>query len=401
MSTNENTPTNNKKRIININTRHLFIFCIAIVACGIGGTAVSLYNGTHWMEAPGIAIMVLFMPMTAISYLHYRLPKKQEEYNQVKSILSTSGNSSELFSLISNPEETSTDYLLPIFFVTFLSFLGFYILFSNLAVVLFNGMAWVELAANKSSALAASGTALHMHDTESFRRSLVATGMAFLGAYIWSVQYVFRRMMTLDLPPGAYYSVGSRMIFSIFLAVIFQHFMAGAGPDFEFGNQLIVVSFLIGIFPERALTWLREQFAVIFVRKKNMANPLPLEMIEGVSNFHKARLQELGIDNVQNLAHASLMELMIKTPFRPRTLVDWMAQARLCQEFKENTTAIRSAGIRTILDLQEAADDAERVKSIAENAGVKLSVIETVIRTNSQEESLNRLRKAYDALNLV
>lgn len=399
------------EKIANSHTRYLLYFTLLIVLVGIAGSVASIYNDSHWMEAPGITIMVLFMPLTAISYLHYRLPKKKEEYNQVKVSLHAENNSSELYSVISSPEDSGSDYLLPIFFVTFLSFLGFSILFSNLGVVLFNGMDWVRVAEEGIKATASSGIegyshrtvegSSHLYDTANFRRSIVAVGMAFLGAYIWSIQYIFRRMMTLDLPPGAYYSVGSRMIYSAFLAVIFQHFMVGAGSLIDFSDQLIVVAFLIGIFPERALAWLRERFSNVFAHKKDVANSLPLEMIEGVSGFHKARLNELGIDNVQNLAHASLMELILKTPFRPRILVDWMAQARLCLEFKEYTSAIRRAGVRTILDLQEAADCPERVAAISADSGVKHSVIETVIKTNSNEPAIDRLREAYDALNVI
>ena len=120
-------------------------------------------------------------------------------------------------------------------------------------------------------------------------------------------------------------------------------------------DQLIPVSFLVGIFPERALSWMKESLGRAFRKKASSAHALPLEMLEGISSFHKARLSELGIDNVQNLAQASLMELILKTPFNPRVLIDWMAQARLCMEFKDQTSKIRQAGIRTIFDLLEIA----------------------------------------------
>ena len=106
----------------------------------------------------------------------------------------------------------------PFVSLCFFSILGFYILFANKALVLFNGMDWVNAAT----------TGQGLIDDASYRRGVVAIGSAFLGAYLWSILYIFRRMMTLDLPPGAYYSIGSRMMYSAFIAVVFQHFVINA-----------------------------------------------------------------------------------------------------------------------------------------------------------------------------
>jgi hypothetical protein len=359
----------------------LLLVVIVAIATGLGA-------GPHWMQGPAIGIMVSFMPLTAITYLHYRLPRKQEEFEAISRTLGGQANDPEMFSIVFHQEESAADYFLPIFFVSFFSTMGFYILFADLGAVLFNAASFVEEPHN-------------VYTTEAHRRNIVAIAMAFLGAYIWSIQYIFRRMMTLDLPPGAYFSVGTRMIYSTFLAVVFQYLLVGT----EVGgtSQVVVVSFLTGIFPERVLSWMRDSAGQIFAKPKISAPQLPLEMIEGISGFHKARLFELGIDGIQNLAHASLLELILKTPFKARVLVDWMAQARLCLEFNENTNKIRAAGIRTILDLQEVfeANDNALVETLAENSGVNIDLIRTVYVANKEEISISRLRKAYDLLNMV
>jgi hypothetical protein len=125
--------------------------------------------------------------------------------------------------------------------------LGFYILFANNAAVLFNGMEWVAAGSplkDKNGVIQ-----VVQLDTQRYCSSVVAISILFLGAYIWSIQYIFRRMMTLDLPPGAYYSVGSRMVYSVFVAVILQHFMSAyVGANSKLlSSQLIAVSFLVGI----------------------------------------------------------------------------------------------------------------------------------------------------------
>lgn len=368
----------------------LLLLVIAIVMLAVYWAFSGL--GGHYFEGPGTAIMILFMPITAITFLHYRLPKIHEEFLSIRDALRSDAQEAETISLVGQ-EESGVDYVLPIMFVCIFGILGFGILFSNSGAVLFNAMDWVQgnIVVPQTESYSAN-----------FKRSVVAIAMAFLGAYIWSIQYIFRRMMTLDLPPGAYYSVGSRMIFSAFIAVVFQYAVTLSSTDaFSDSSQFIVVSFLIGIFPERALAWMKENSGRIFAEHKESSDELPLEMIEGISSFHKTRLYELGIDNVQNLAHASLLELILKTPFKPRVLVDWMAQARLCLEFKQHTKAIRGSGIRTILELQEIYNDDELLTQLSKNSGIDLNLIKTVCKVNSQEVALDRLRKAYDRLNMV
>jgi hypothetical protein len=399
MTTKEESSKNSKKLRLAPNTLPLILLAVAIMLTGIVTIFIDRETG-HWMEGPAVAILVVFMPLTAISYLHFRLPKKQGEFKAIQKALDSENIAAESFTVDIKQDDSSADYLLPIFFVSFFCGLGFYILFANNAAVLFNGTEWI--AAGSGTPLKDVNGVIQL-DTMKYRSSVVAISISFLGAYVWSIQYVFRRMMTLDLPPGAYYSVGSRMVYSVFVAVILQHFMSAyAEADSKLlSSQLIAVSFLVGIFPERALGWMKESLGHIFSRKSISAKVLPLEMLEGISSFHKARLAELGIDNVQNLAQASLMELILKTPFGPRVLVDWMAQARLCLEFKEDIAKIRGAGVRTILELLEIDTDEKLVEALAKNSTLDLNRIKTICHANRDEKSIARLRKAYDALNII
>jgi hypothetical protein len=274
--------------------------------------------------------------------------------------------------------------------------------------VLFNGADWIA-AVKTSSGINTTDDInnLDFSNTEGYRRGVVSIGMAFLGAYIWSLQYVFRRMMTLDLPPGAYYSIGGRMVYSAFVALVLQHFLYSfsSAESSEYNEmlnrQIMTVSFFVGIFPDRALAWMKDGLGRIFAEKSDAAASLPLEMLEGISGFHKARLGDLGIDNVQNLAQSSLMELILKTPFEPRVIIDWMAQARLCLEFKDKTKYIRGAGVRTIFDLQEIAEDETFLKQLAINAELEESYIRTVCKANEDEDSIKNLRDAYNKLNVI
>lgn len=131
-----------------------------------------------------------------------------------------------------------------------------------------------------------------------------------------------------------------------------------------------------------------------------LAKVLPLEMIEGISSFQKARLSELGIDNIQNLAHGSLVEIAVKTPFKPRVVADWMAQARLCLEFKTQVNKVREAGVRSILDFLELAE-AGLLEELAQRSRLDVTLLQAVYCANKDEESIKRLRAAYDILSVV
>lgn len=403
MSNAKTTHTKNKVSPSR-NTRYLTLFVIIVLAVGAAVGYLNTGNGNvHWMEGPLIALLTCFMPLTAISFLHFRLPRIQDDFHETMRALNIDNKGKEAFSGLFVQNESSSDYLLPIFFISLFSMFGFYMLTANNALVLFNGMEWIKAAGDTGLIIdnAANAGVKGLSETPDYRRGVVAVSMAFLGAYVWSIQYIFRRMITLDLPPGAYYSVGSRMVYSAFLAIIVEHFIFNAGNFVILQNQIVAVSFLIGIFPSRALNWMKDSIGTIFAEKKHGAKSMPLEMLEGISVFHKTRLSELGIDNVQNLAQSSLIELILKTPFKPRVLIDWVAQARLCIEFKDKTEALRGAGVRTILDLQEVCTEPDLVDAVAKNSGIDKSLILTVYHNNKNEASIDRLRSAYDTLNVI
>ncbi|AWB65262.1 hypothetical protein C2869_01840 [Saccharobesus litoralis] len=347
----------------------------------------SLGSHQDWKEGVSICFLVLFLPLTAITYIRVSLPKKHESVANLKQQFE-SHDLPDTFSFHLNQDHKPTDYFLPLLLVSLICIVFFTILLSNSAMLLFDGITWVD-------------NADFLGMSHAFKRNVVCAAMAFLGAYVWAIQFIFRRMMTLDLPPGAYYSVVMRMIYSVLVAVVFQYFMQDKAQEFE--AQFLVISFFIGLFPERAIMFMREGLSHIFARGKHSANELQLDMIEGINGFHKSRLTELGIDNVQNLAHASLIEVIIKTSYKPRVIVDWMAQARLCLEFKNETNLIRKAGIRTIIDLIEVYEHGcpDAMQSISDNSGINKTLIDTVCLVNAQEESIGQLRSAYDTLNII
>ncbi len=348
-----------------------------------------------WMFFPGILLLSSFLPLTVCSYRWYRLPKKENEYKLIMEKLKEEGMEDSFTKSLVDSEYSFKDYTLPLIFVTIFSFLGFCVLFSNHADLLLSGMELVK------------GKEFGSYKT----KSMIAIGMAFLGSYLWAVQYIFRRLITVDLPPGAYYSVGLRMIVGSFFALVFHHFIA-ALPSGEIGKtvdivpeitmmkMLPVIAFLTGMFPQRALKYIMEYFKFTASKPENRAEELPLDLIEGMTPFHKVRLSEVGIDNVQNLAHASLVELILKTPYRPRQLVDWMAQGRLCLSFKSDVKKLRMTGIRTILGFKIAGDEG-KLDDIAQSTGLDSVYLNNVYHVFKDNPAIERLAKADNCLHVV
>ncbi len=96
-----------------------------------------------------------------------------------------------------------------------------------------------------------------------------------------------------------------------------------------------------------------------------------LEELEGINIYHRAQLLEEGIENIENLAHHDLIDLMLQTRIPLPRLVDWVDQAIFhlhieatdagsqMSEKNELWKTLRDYGIRTASDLIRAYEAAE------------------------------------------
>jgi hypothetical protein len=128
----------------------------------------------------------------------------------------------------------------------------------------------------------------------------------------------------------------------------------------------MVVAFLIGFFPDEALAYLRETSPLPIFGRGKSAHDLPLTMIEGLGLYDRTRLDELGIENAQNLSTANFIELVIRTPYSPSLIIDWIGQARLYVYFKDAVQKLRNHQIRTVFDLVESSEPPENISKLAE-----------------------------------
>ena len=141
--------------------------------------------------------------------------------------------------------------------------------------------------------------------------------LAFLGAYFFSLQMLFRRYVRNDLGGSAYVAVSMRIVLAVIgtWVVMVASLQLGLATE----GQLLVIGFVIGVFPQVAWQIIQTAFrkTTSFIRLKSMESDLPLSDLDGLTVWHEARLEEEDIENIPNMATTDLVELFINTRFPP------------------------------------------------------------------------------------
>jgi hypothetical protein len=147
----------------------------------------------------------------------------------------------------------------------------------------------------------------------------------FLGAYSFILQMLVRRFFQSDLRPAAYANALLRLIVVLILVtalfqVMPQDNLRGAAA----------IAFLIGFFPLVGMQAM-QRFAATALRVvvPSLSPAYPLNQIDGLSVWYEARLLEEGIEDMQSLATANFVDVILHTRVPVGRLVDWVDQAHL------------------------------------------------------------------------
>lgn len=184
-----------------------------------------------------------------------------------------------------------------------------------------------------------------------------ALRFGFLGAYFFIIEMITRRYFQDDLKAAAYLNGATRILSSaILIAALHQLW-----PDTLSASQEIGFAFVIGVFPIVGLQAIQSLIAKLFNwLVPSLKKDHPLSDLDGLNVWYESRLLEEGIEDMQNLATANIVDVMLRTRVPVDRLVDWIDQAVLDLRVKDgkhddsDRATLRRLGIRTATDLEDA-----------------------------------------------
>ena len=151
-------------------------------------------------------------------------------------------------------------------------------------------------------------------------------GFGFAGAYVFILQMLMRRYFQSDLKPSAYIGAVVRVITVLIVVLVVHRVWLDGQPP----GQEAAVAFIIGFFPLMGIQFL-QRLATLALRYTvpSLKNAYPLSDLDGLNIWYEARLLEEGIEDMQNLSTANLVDVILHTRVPVGRLVDWVDQAVL------------------------------------------------------------------------
>ncbi len=351
----------------------------------------SLWIGGDLVGWLAVLVITLFIPALAIFLRTHIARKKQDRLGKTEQHYSLKTTEAYRHAVGTVSESPLSHYLVSLLILTVI--IGW-----NAYLLIFGGRLSFEapnfiLAGGRIGNLAEAD--LIAYQTKTF---MVIT-MAFLGAYIWSIQMTFRRIVTLDLSPATFQSISVRVLVATMVAAVIRHVYEMGGPDLD-GAVLVILGFGCGIFPQMAIGYLKESVKTVLRGRTREAEALPLALIEGISVFDRVRLAELGIEDAQNLAHANPVEVFIRTPYQLELVMDWIAQAQaLVFLMSANFTKLRGKFlIRTIFQLHDSLSSDDSLGEIGSELEVPRPVLENLRVTLERQPGFVRLVELRDRM---
>lgn len=241
------------------------------------------------------------------------------------------------------------------------------------------------------------GFGVQVKSDGTFAVPLDAIRFGFLGSYFYIVQMLVRRYFQNDLKPGAYVNATLRIVIVFLLVwVVADTALADARAETR-----AATAFVIGVFPQVAwqlIVALLKLPAKVVV--PSLDQVYPLSDLDGLNVWYESRLLEEGVEDMQNLATADLVEVMLNTRVPVDRLVDWVDQSMLYLHVAHETPeksaegapaasnghesareTLRRFGIRAATDVDEVLRVVPAVEAEADGRGAVAVTEATEFRT--------------------
>jgi hypothetical protein len=213
------------------------------------GLRMAAYDPIFLAKLAVVAALYLFLPLTAITYYFFRYHRRRCEIERVLSMLDIEHRYRKAF----NEGKPVLYFFGTLLYAMVVSAIG-------LALLAFSS----ELGITALPTVELRGIVFPQEG------SWVVCGMSFLGAYLWGLQYLYRRYCQNDLLPAVFYGLSLRMILATAVALVLFNAAGAVGGTGEAAGGITAniwpaMALLIGMFPQRGLDWLMAR--VPFLRR--------------------------------------------------------------------------------------------------------------------------------------
>jgi len=195
-------------------------------------------------------------------------------------------------------------------------------------------------------------------DSQALAPNPMPLAYGFLGAYVFGLGSLVRQYVTDDLQLRYYASLTNRYVTVFVLAWLVTLLVdaeSGGSPSSP-GNYLLA-AFVVGLFPATGLRVAqRAGTAALGIFIKGFKEHQPLSLLDGLHAYHEDRLLLEGIENLQNLSCANIVDLMLKTRYPVEQIVDWIDQALLHLHARGRVEDFQKSGLRTATDFLDTYD---------------------------------------------
>jgi hypothetical protein len=242
---------------------------------------------------------------------------------------------------------------------------------------------------------------------------------AFLGAYVFAINLLFRRYARADLGPKVY----THIIVRVFAAIVSTWVLSFA-PFAREGDDpramMLLLAFFVGIVPETATAIIQDllqQWKAVGRAVPSLGEDHPLSRLDGMTLYDRSHLLEVGIENIESLAHHNIVDIMLWTRIPTPRLVDFVDQAILYLHLRGPVVASRSDGdsdearrllarhgIRTATDLERtyalaaarSTEEGERLLALLDSPDLAVHRLRVVLDAMGDDEWMINVRNWRD-----
>lgn len=244
----------------------------------------------------------------------------------------------------------------------------------------------------------------------------------FLGAYVFAINLLFRRYARADLGPKVY----THIIVRIFAAVVGTWVLSYApfarGPDGQPRAMMLLLAFFIGVVPETATAVIQDllqQWKPVGRAVPSLSEDHPLSRLDGMTLYDRSHLLEVGIENLESLAHHNIVDMMLWTRIPTARLVDFVDQAILYLHLRGPVVAthqngegdearrlLARHGIRTATDLERTCAlatcrspaEGERLLALLDDPALPVHRLQVVLDALGDDEWMVNVRNWRDQM---